>query len=34
MSDQGSFFQRDRSWHPPAFTPQYKTSVLRSPQFA
>ncbi|MGN6144664.1 MAG: protocatechuate 3,4-dioxygenase subunit beta, partial [Mesorhizobium sp.] len=21
-------------WHPPAFTPQYKTSVLRSPQHA
>jgi protocatechuate 3,4-dioxygenase beta subunit len=34
MSDQGSFYQRDRSWHPPAYTPQYKTSVLRSPQHA
>ena len=34
MSDQGSLFQRDRDWHPPAFTPQYKTSVLRSPQRA
>jgi protocatechuate 3,4-dioxygenase, beta subunit len=34
MVDQGSFFQRDRDWHPPAFTPQYKTSVLRSPQQA
>jgi protocatechuate 3,4-dioxygenase beta subunit len=32
MVDQGPFYQRDRSWHPPAFTPQYKTSVLRSPQ--
>jgi protocatechuate 3,4-dioxygenase, beta subunit len=32
MVDQGTFFQRDRSWHPPAFTPPYKTSVLRSPQ--
>ncbi|GAA4125608.1 protocatechuate 3,4-dioxygenase subunit beta [Aminobacter aganoensis] len=30
----GAFFQRDRSWHPPAFTPGYKTSVLRSPQKA
>ncbi|MBN9243043.1 MAG: protocatechuate 3,4-dioxygenase subunit beta [Mesorhizobium sp.] len=30
----GSFYQRDRAWHPPAFTPQYKTSVLRSPQHA
>ena len=27
-------YQRDRSWHPPAFTPSYKTSVLRSPQRA
>lgn len=34
MVDQGPFFQRDRDWHPPAFTPQYKTSVLRSPQQA
>ena len=32
MPDQGSYYQRDRAWHPPAFTPQYKTSVLRSPQ--
>lgn len=32
--ETGSFFQRDREWHPPAFTPQYKTSVLRSPQRA
>jgi protocatechuate 3,4-dioxygenase beta subunit len=30
----GSFFQRDRTWHPPAFTPGYKTSVVRSPQRA
>jgi len=28
------FFARDREWHPPAFTPGYKTSVLRSPQRA
>jgi protocatechuate 3,4-dioxygenase, beta subunit len=34
MSDQGSFYQRDRAWHPPAHTPQYKSSVLRSPQKA
>jgi protocatechuate 3,4-dioxygenase beta subunit len=27
----GAFYQRDRSWHPPAFTPDYKTSILRSP---
>jgi len=32
MSDQGSFYQRDRAWHPPPLTPAYKTSVLRSPQ--
>lgn len=41
MSDQsnrkpetGAFFPRDRDWHPPAYTPTYKTSVLRSPQKA
>ena len=34
MNDQGSFYQRDRGWHPPPLTPQYKTSVLRSPQRA
>jgi protocatechuate 3,4-dioxygenase beta subunit len=27
-------FQRDRTWHPPALTPDYKTSVARSPRFA
>ena len=32
--ETGPFFQRDRQWHPPAFTPLYKTSVLRSPQRA
>lgn len=26
------FFQRDRGIHPPALTPNYKTSVLRSPR--
>lgn len=34
MTEQGSFFQRDRSWHPAGYTPDYKTSVLRSPQRA
>jgi len=34
MSEQGSYFQRDRDWHPPALAPQYKTSVLRSPRRA
>jgi protocatechuate 3,4-dioxygenase beta subunit len=33
LSD-GSFYQRDRSRHPPAFLPGYKTSVTRSPQKA
>ena len=28
------FIPRDRNWQPPAFTPSYKTSVLRSPQRA
>ncbi len=27
-----TFFQRDRNWHPPAFAPGYKSSVLRSPR--
>lgn len=30
----GRFIQRDRDWHPPAYTPRYKTSVLRSPRNA
>ena len=25
-------FQRDRTLHPPAYTPNYKTSVTRSPR--
>ena len=33
MTD-GAFFHRDTSWHPPALTPGYKTSVVRSPQRA
>lgn len=32
--ETGAFFQRDLAWHAPAFTPGYKTSVLRSPQKA
>jgi protocatechuate 3,4-dioxygenase, beta subunit len=32
--ETGAFFQRDSEWHPQAFTPWYKTSVLRSPQKA
>jgi protocatechuate 3,4-dioxygenase beta subunit len=34
MSEHGEFIRRDRSWHPPALTPGYKTSVLRSPRRA
>ncbi|QLF68431.1 protocatechuate 3,4-dioxygenase subunit beta [Peteryoungia desertarenae] len=32
--ETGAFFPRDRNGHPPAYTPNYKTSVLRSPQKA
>jgi protocatechuate 3,4-dioxygenase, beta subunit len=32
--EQRELLQRDRSIHPPAFTPDYKTSVLRSPRNA
>ena len=28
------FMRRDRTWHPPAYAPGYKTSVLRSPKCA
>ena len=34
MSKPAEFFQRDRTWHPPALTPDYKTSVARSPRLA
>lgn len=30
----GEFYQRDRAWHPPALTPNYKTSVARSPRLS
>ncbi len=30
--ESGAFFARDLSWHPPAYAPGYKTSVLRSPK--
>ncbi|MEQ1955673.1 protocatechuate 3,4-dioxygenase subunit beta [Mesorhizobium sp. CN2-181] len=33
-AETGGFFARDRNWHPPAFAPGYKSSVLRSPQRA
>jgi protocatechuate 3,4-dioxygenase, beta subunit len=32
--ETGALFARDRSWHPPALTPPYKTTVARSPQRA
>ena len=32
--DTGAFFARDRDWHPQAYVPIYKTSVVRSPQKA
>jgi protocatechuate 3,4-dioxygenase beta subunit len=33
-SEYGEFYQRDTSVQPPAYTPGYKTSVLRSPRNA
>ncbi len=32
MDREGEFFQRDRNIHPPALTPAYKSTVLRSPR--
>jgi len=32
MAATSEFYQRDRTTQPPAFTPGYKTSVLRSPR--
>jgi len=32
MTPDAEFHERDRSIHPPAYTPVYKTSVLRSPR--
>lgn len=34
MNKAEGFFQRDRTMHPPALTPDYKTSVTRSPRYA
>ena len=31
---EGGYFQRDRAWQPPALTPEYRTSVARSPNRA
>ena len=32
MTEHGDLYQRDRRWQPPALTPDYKTSVTRSPR--
>ncbi len=34
MTQPGEFYQRDRSIQPPALTPDYKTSVARSPRYS
>lgn len=33
MTKPAEYYQRDRSIHPPALTPSYKTSVARSPRY-
>ncbi len=33
MASLDELYPRDRKWHPPALTPDYKTSVARSPSF-
>ena len=33
-TDNSRFVIRDRNWHPKAFTPDYKTSIARSPRQA
>ncbi|CAN5281109.1 protocatechuate 3,4-dioxygenase subunit beta [soil metagenome] len=32
--ETGSFFQRNRNWHPASYAPDYKSTLLRSPQRA
>lgn len=34
MTKAEGFYQRDRTMHPPVLTPDYKTSVTRSPRYA
>jgi protocatechuate 3,4-dioxygenase, beta subunit len=34
MPLKGEFYQRDRTWQPPALSRDYKTSVSRSPQYS
>lgn len=33
MKTPAEYYQRDRQWHAPALTPEYKTSVSRAPSF-
>lgn len=32
QTPEAAFYPRDRAWHPPALTPNYKSTVLRSPK--
>jgi len=34
VPETGGFFNRDRKWQPPAYFPDYKTTILRSPRKA
>ncbi len=34
LRHQGPFYPRDKTLHPKAFTPEYKSSALRSPKMA
>lgn len=34
MRTPGEYYQRNRDQHPPAFTPDYKTSISRSPRLS
>ncbi len=34
LNQAGGLYPRDRSWHPPALTPGYKSSLLRAPRHA
>ncbi|MEO3416692.1 protocatechuate 3,4-dioxygenase subunit beta [Roseovarius sp. CAU 1744] len=34
MTKPAEYYQRDRGRHPPAYTPNYKTSVARSPRYS
>jgi protocatechuate 3,4-dioxygenase beta subunit len=33
-ADDGGLYQRDRTWHPPALAPGYKSTTLRAPRNA